>query len=83
MAKSGSASTRLKFSKPTHVGSDTRFVSWRLITNARMIGNQEKSPKMTSNGRMNANVLSPSRLNRARTRGKRRLKAFGITSPSA
>jgi hypothetical protein len=48
-----------------------------------MMGNQEKSPKIRSNGRTNANVLSPSRLNRARTPGKRRLEAFGITSPSA
>jgi hypothetical protein len=53
-------------SRPTNVGSDTRFVFWTLITSARTIGNHANSPKTASMGRRNANVLTPSRVRRSR-----------------
>ena len=56
MPNCGSARTRAKFSRPTNVGSDTKFVSCTLITNARRIGNQANSPKMTRNGSRKTNV---------------------------
>src|SRR6185436_6567225 len=59
---SGSAKTRWKFWSPTKTGSDTRFVSWTLITNARTIGNHAKRPKITSIGRTNASVVRPPRV---------------------
>ncbi len=46
LPNNGSASTAAKFSRPTKVGVETRFVSWTLMTTARTIGNQEKTPKI-------------------------------------
>ena len=62
LPNSGSASTLAKLSRPTNVGAETRFVSWTLMTSDRTIGNQEKTPKISSNGSRKTSVLSPSRL---------------------
>jgi hypothetical protein len=43
------------------------------MINDRTIGNQEKSPKISSNGSRKASVLSPSLL--TRIRGRRRLRS--------
>ena len=56
-------------------GSMTRFVSWKLMTTARTIGNQAKTPNTTSIGSRNTSVLRPSRVireRRARRRGATR-----------
>src|SRR6476660_7609779 len=64
----GSPSTRAKFSAPTNVGVDTRFVSWTLMTIARRIGNHENTPKTMSSGKRKTRVLSPSRVSEGRRR---------------
>ena len=74
----GSASTRRKLSRPTQVGSDTRFVSWKLITTARTIGNQANTPNTTRNGSRNASVPSPSRVIRSR-----RVRRPGVAAAAA
>ena len=53
---------------PRTTGSDTRFVSWTLMTTARTIGSHENTPKMTSSGSRNTSVLRPSRITRAARR---------------
>src|SRR6478752_3533723 len=71
LGRSGSARTRRKFSRPTHVGSDTRLVSWTLITKPRRIGYQANTPNTSRNGSRKTSVLRPSRvMRRRRVRGR-------------
>ena len=56
LGSSGSASTRWKFSRPTNTGSDTRFVSWTLITKPRRMGNQAKTPNTRRKGSRKTSV---------------------------
>src|ERR1700712_3689215 len=56
---SGSCSTLLKFSHPTHVAGRTRLVCWNDMVTVRTIGYQEKAPKANSMGSRKTRVVRP------------------------